>query len=81
MFIFIPFFMKYYIGCDISDIHVVNIKQYRAARVAQQFSAAFNPGHDPGDLGSSPLSGSLCGTCLSLCLCLCLSLSLCVSHE
>ncbi|CAD7685708.1 unnamed protein product [Nyctereutes procyonoides] len=50
-----------------------------AARVAQWFSAAFSPGHDPGDLGSSPTSGSLRGVCFSLCLCLCLSLSLCLS--
>ena len=52
-----------------------------AARVAQWFSTAFNPGPDPGDLGSSPTSGSLHGACFSLCLCLCLSLSVCVSHE
>ena len=31
-------------------------------------------GCDPGDLGSSPMSGSLQGACFSLCLCLCLSL-------
>ena len=47
--------------------------------VAQRFSAAFCPGCDPGDLGSSPALGSLHGTCFSLCLCLCLSLSLCLS--
>ena len=52
---------------------------FRAAWVAQQFSAAFNPGRDPGDLGSSPASGSLHGACFSLYLCLCLSLSsLCI---
>ena len=51
----------------------------RAARVAQRFSAAFSPGPDPGDLGSSPTSGSLHGACFSLCLCLCLSLSLSLS--
>ena len=51
----------------------------RAALVAQWFSATFSPGHDPGDLGSSPALGSLHGVCFSLCLCLCLSL--CVSHE
>ena len=52
----------------------------RAARVAQRFSAVFSLGRDPGDLGSSPMSGSLHGACLSLCLCesLSLSLSLCV---
>ena len=50
--------------------------------VAQRFSASFSPGPDPGDLGSSPASGSLHGACFSLCLCLCLSLSpLCVSHK
>ena len=31
----------------------------RAAPVAQWFSAAFSPGHDPGDPGWSPTSGSL----------------------
>ena len=31
----------------------------RAALVAQQFSVAFSPGPEPGDLGSSPTSGSL----------------------
>ncbi|CAD7676900.1 unnamed protein product [Nyctereutes procyonoides] len=36
---------------------------------------AFYPGCDPGDLGLSPMSGSLHGACFSLCLCLCLSLS------
>ena len=46
-----------------------------AALVAQRFSAACSPGHDPGDLGSSPTSGSLHGACYSLCLCLCLSLA------
>ena len=44
-----------------------------AARVAQQFSAAFSPGPEPGDLGSSPTSGSLNGASFSLCLFLCLS--------
>ena len=55
----------------------------RAAPVAQQFSAAYSPGRDPGDLGSSPVSGSLHGICFSLCLCLCPSLSLLsvYSHE
>ena len=38
----------------------------RAALVAQRFSAAFGPGCDPGDPGSSPMSGSLCGVCFSL---------------
>ena len=47
-----------------------------AALVAQQFSAAFSPGHDPGVPGLSPTSGSLHGACFSLYLCLCLSLSL-----
>ena len=46
-----------------------------AALVAQQFSAAFSPGPDPGDLGSSPTSGFLHGACFSLCL----SLSVCLS--
>ena len=50
-----------------------------AAPVTQWFSAVFSPGRDPGDVGSSPASGSLHGACFSLCLCLCLSL--CVFHE
>ena len=55
--------------------------------VAQWFSAAYSPGRDPEDPGSSSTSGSLHGACFSLCLCLCHSLSLslslcvCVSHE
>ena len=47
---------------------------FRAALVAQRFSAICSLGPDPGDTGSSPTSGSLCGACFSLCL----SLSLCV---
>ena len=51
-----------------------------AARVAQRFSAAFSPGHDPGDPGSSlrqasgmePASPSACVSA---------SLYICVSHE
>ena len=38
-------------------------------------SATFSSGHDPGDLGLSPSSGSQHGASFSLCL------SLCVSHE
>ena len=53
----------------------------RVARVAQQFSTAFSPGPDPGDLGLSPTSGSLVGPASPFALCLCLSLSLFVSHE
>ncbi|CAD7692495.1 unnamed protein product [Nyctereutes procyonoides] len=34
-----------------------------------------SPFHDPGVLGSSPISGSPRGACFSLCLCLCLSVS------
>ena len=53
-----------------------------AARVAQWFNTVFSLGHDPGDPGWSPTSGSLHGACFSLCLYLCLSLSpLFVSHE
>ena len=46
--------------------------------VAQRlgWAPAFGPGRDPGDMGSSPTSGSLHGTRFSLCLCLCLSLCL-----
>ena len=50
--------------------NVKRIEQIRAAWVAQQFSAAFSPGCDPGDLGSSPTLSSLHGACFSLCLCL-----------
>ena len=48
--------------------------QYRAARGAQRFSAAFSPGPDPGDLRLNPLSASLHGASFSLCV----SASLCV---
>ena len=51
----------------------------RATQVAQWFSTAFGLGCDPGDPGSSPMSGSLRGACFSLCLCFCLSLSLSLS--
>ena len=54
-------------------------EKIRAARLAQQFGAAFNPGPDPGDLGLSLMSGSLNGARFSLSLCLCLSL--CAPHE
>ena len=39
---------------------------FRATPVAQRFSAAYSPGRDPGDPGSSPTSGSLRGACFSL---------------
>ena len=63
-----------------SEIYELS-KKFRiwAALVAQQFSTTFGPGCDLGDLGSSPMSGSLLGACFSLGLCLCLSLSGCVS--
>ena len=58
------------------EFTVMDLKyQGRAAPVAQRFSAAYSSGRDPGDLGSSPTSGSLHGACFSLWLCLCLSLS------
>ena len=53
----------------------------RAAQVAQWYGIGFGPEPDPGDLGLSPMSGSLRGACFSLCLCLCLSVCLCVSNE
>ena len=34
-------------------------------------ASAFGTRHDPGVLGSSPMSGSPQGACFSLCLCLC----------
>ena len=46
---------------------------------AQQFSAAFSPGPDPGDQGSSPTSGSVHGAYFSHCLCLCISVCVCLS--
>ena len=49
--------------------------QIRATLMAQRFGAAFSPGYDLGDPGSSSTSGSLHGVCFFLCLCLCLSLS------
>ena len=52
-----------------------------AAQVAQRFSATFSPGPDPGDQGSSPISGSLHGACFSLCLCLCLSFSVTLMNK
>ena len=55
------------------------ITDTRAAWLAQRFSAVFSPGREPGEAGSSPMSGFLHGACFSLCLCLCLSLSLCLS--
>ncbi|CAD7668187.1 unnamed protein product [Nyctereutes procyonoides] len=42
---------------------------------------AFSPGRDPGDLGSSPTSGSLRGACFSVCLCLCHFLSVSLMHK
>ena len=44
----------------------------QAARVAWRLSAAFSPGPDRGEPGSSPMSGSLHGACFSVCLCLCI---------
>ena len=55
--------------------YFMSMSTFRAAPVAQRFSAASALGYDPGDPGSSPASGSLHGACFSLCLCLCLSLS------
>ena len=51
--------------------------------MAQRFGTAFSPGYDPGDQGSSPMSGSLHGACFSLCLCLSASVCVCVCvcHE
>ena len=50
---------------------------YRAALMAQWFSATFSPGHDPGDLGLSPMSGSVepasPSACVSASLSVCLS--------
>ena len=50
-----------------------------AALVAWWFGAASGPGRDPGDLGSSPASGSLHGWSLLLPLPVSLCLSRCLS--
>ena len=53
----------------------LNLKNW-AALVAQRFGAAFSPGPDPGDLGSSPMwAHCMEPTSPSACVCLCLSLS------
>ena len=49
-----------------------------AAWVAQLFSTAFSPRHDPEDSGSSPTSGSLCGACEPDSPSACVSASVCV---
>ena len=71
--IFLPsIFLKFiHIVAYISSTFFLNA-DWQAALVAQRFSATFRPGCDPGDLGSSPISGSPHGACSSLCLCLCL---------
>ena len=56
----------------LSRLHTENV-------LSRDAWVAFSPGRDPGDLGSSPTSGSLHGAWFSLCLCLCLPLSLCLS--
>ena len=61
------------------ELHFIDEEIEGAARVAQWFSTAFGPEPDPGNPGSSPVSGSLHEACFSLCLCLCLSLALCLS--
>ena len=51
-------------GAQKIQCHIFLLKTHsRAALVAQQFGAACSPGCDPGDLGSSPASGSLHGAC------------------
>ena len=54
---------------------------YGAAPVAQWYSATCSLGCDPGDLGSSPMSGSLDGACFSLFLCPRHSLSLSINKN
>ena len=57
------------LNIDMIELYPLNLQnyftlkkiRYRAARVAQRFSAAFSPGPDPGEPGSSPMSGSLDG--------------------
>ena len=58
-------------------LSISKVSKNRAARVAQRLSAAFSLRRDPGDLGSSPTSGSVHGTCVSASF----SLSVCVSDE
>ena len=52
-----------------------------AAWVAQQFSAAFSPGPDPGDLGLSPTWEAPCMEPASPSACVSASVCVCVSHE
>ena len=72
--------ISYLNGCVLEGTRdIPHCDQKPPAWVAQRVSAAFSPGRDPGDPGSSPTSGSLRRACFSLCLCLCLSLSLSLS--
>ena len=67
---------KYDYGWLRIEIELQNYEKlcYWAARVGQRFGAVFSPGHDPRDLGLSPVLGSLHGACFSLGLCLSVSL-------
>ena len=74
MLIFFKKRIKSFLYQMLSDIY-----KTEAAPVAQRFSTACSPGHDPGDPGLSPALGSLHGACFSLCISASLSLSLSVS--
>ena len=84
----VPTSTKEKFGFPIPDLYKKQVKvivyskvNTGAAPVTQGFRATFSPGHDPGDLGSSPMSESLDAACFSLCLCLCALLCVCVFHE
>ena len=70
------------IGSSIKETgHIQHLKEKTwAARVAQRFSAAFSPGCDPGDLGSSPCQAPY-EEPASPSACVSLSLSLCDYHK
>ena len=52
--LYFPREMNAYVLTKIYTRMFITVIIYRAAWVAQQFSAAFSPGHDPGDPGLSP---------------------------
>ena len=66
------------LGAELASTFNLSKRQLWAAWVAQRFSAAFSPGCDPGDPGSSSTSGSLQQPA-SPSACVSASLSLCVS--
>ena len=63
------FYQSFPLPCLLLGLSFKSLK----APMAQWFSTVLSPGYDPGDLGRSPMSGSLHGTCFSLGLSLSLS--------